>query len=145
MGLWWGLSETLQILQGWKIQADNGQNIYLTHSSHSRKPNQSLCKNWPRTVRTWPSHDCQLLSCLPWLPTQDQAEKAKFALQTNPIRCPIVSPPPAFLSQQPPLRVSLKPSPFWLHSFSIPLPVFDSLPNAPGGGQPPGYSKALSK
>lgn len=63
------------------------------------KPLQELTQNSQDLVKSGlqTSLICALAS------TQDQAEKSNFALQTNHVRYPIASPPPAFLSQQPPL------------------------------------------
>ena len=121
-------------------------------AEHISDPQQSLQEAKPKPLQELAQNSQDLTKS--WLPTSlmfalasnsGPSRESQIALQTNHIRYPIVSPPPAFLNQEPLLRVSLKPSPFWLHSFSIPLPDFDSLPNAPEGGWPPGYSKALSK
>ena len=63
------------------------------------KPLQELTQNSQDLVKS----GLQTSLIIALASTQDQAEKAKFALQTNHVRYPIASPPPAFLSQQPPL------------------------------------------
>lgn len=76
------------------------------------------------------------------LPTQHQPENARYALPPNPVRFSASSEPSSsFLTSTTSNESIPKDFPFHTQHFPLPVPPFESLPNASDGGWPPCSSK----